>query len=514
MHGADSHHGGGDHSYGHQGGHMPGQDHHGVAGGGDHHGPQSSHDFSLAHIGDGLGHAGFAVEGVVFMGAINYLDNHAGPGFHYSFSNGTFNVHQDNHYRVDGANIGGLGGLRGRRRVLGNPTITTPVNELKAAENSSIFIVHAHNIGFPDLNDLFHIWPEKYGFVDITNYPGNAGVKEKKKGGCFSWDWFNPLGGPLPPGRLPGVVANSERNKRIFQLGKINPRLPWWRRMQIYLGLGHPPRRGELISDIHQNCVTESYDNEWEYDATGTAEAKIEFRVKGNKRYYRGVAPFSGWLFTRRGIAPHWSIVWDPYEAHLAATLALAKRMHKELSEFKRVPGKLEAYVEMLKKLPDGGGYTPPPEAPDGVTPGTGEDEREMDEWEVEQARKADRTTDSQLPTTTAPLPTTPATPVTPPANVDGLPDAPLSDTGAAVDLPAPTTYNPAPPAPVPATELAPSAPGYVTADLGLPARAPMPETQYQKGLDSSPVKTVDSSGAVEVHVNYTDFPDYHGHHA
>jgi hypothetical protein len=519
MHGSDHGHGG-DHSYGHgaggnyhynqAAGHGPGHNNH-FAGGGDHGGGagMSSHGLSIAHAGDFFGHSGsIAVEGMVFMAFLDWAGGHPGGGFHYSFNQDSVHVGYDHANHIDGTGIGGYGVRRGGA----NRLRSVPVSEVKAKPDSRIFIVHAHNIGDPDLPLLLKIWPEKFGLVNITDYPNMGGVKDHKKGQCLSWDWAHPNDGPLPPGALPGVKVDTERFKEIFQLGKVNPNLPLWRKVQIWLGLGAPPHRGELVPDIHSNVTIEVYGLQWVYDQTGTAEVKLEIRVKPNLRYYPGspartnhycVAP----LFTSyrtAGTPGRWAIVEQPFEANRAAAFALAKCLHQELSQFKRVPGKLEAYLDKLSKLP--GGYRPPTDIPDGVAPGTVEDERELEGIELENARNQDRGSEAQLPTTT--VPTTPTTPVEPAPNVDGLPPTPDQDTGSAVDgLPGYTQYAAAAAVPLP------SAPGTVTAALGLPAAAPMPETQMGNLLEGKPIKTVDGDGTVEVHVPLGDFPDYHGHH-
>jgi hypothetical protein len=507
MHGSDHGHGG-DHSYGHAGGgygyghnagHGPGHGGH-TPGGGDHGGISgSSHNLSIAHAGGVFGHSGsIAFEGLVFMAFVDWAGSH-GSGFHYSLNNNNVNVHYDHVNHIDGTGLGGYGVRRGGA----NGLRAIPVSEVKAKPDSRIFIVHAHNIGDPDLPLLLKIWPEKFGLVNITDYPNVSGTDESK-GTCLSWDWAHPENGPLPPGALPGVKTSTRRIKQVFQLGKAHPRLSLFRKCQIWLGLGAPPCRGELVPDIHSNVVIEVYGLQWVSDQTGTAEVKLEIRVKPNLRYYPGSTRVPG----------RWAVVEKPFEAHRAAALAIAKCLHHELSEFKRVPGKLETYLDMLSKLPGngGGGYFPPTDIPDGVTRGTEEDERELEELELEQERNSDRSSDAQLPTTLPPAPTTPATPVTPAPTVDGLPPTPDQDTGSAVDgLPGYTEYAPA--APAAPSAVLPSAPGTVTAALGLPAAAPMPETQMGNQLEGRPTRTVDADGTVEVHVPLGDFPDYRGHH-
>ncbi|MDR3613209.1 MAG: hypothetical protein P4L53_06565 [Candidatus Obscuribacterales bacterium] len=507
MHGSDNH-GGGDHSYGHAGGnyhfnqaagHGPGHNNH-FAGGGDHGGAgMSAHGLSIAHAGDFFGHSGsIAVEGMVFMAFLGWAGSHHGSDFHYSLGGNNVHVGYDHADHIDGT---GLGGYGIRRSGGANRLKPIAVSDTKVQPDSRIFIVHAHNIGDPDLPLLIKLWPEKLGLVDITDTPNMGGVNEEKKKTCFSWDWAKPYDGPLPPGALPGVTVDSIRFKRIYQLGKVNPNLGLFRKIQLWSGLGAPAHRGELVPDINSNVTVEVYGLQWVYGQTGTAEVKLEIRVKPNLRYYPSSSRVPG----------RWAIVEKPFEANRAAALALAKRLHHELSEFNRVPGKLEAYLDKLSKLP--GGYFPAPtNIPDGVTPGTTEDERELEDLELERARNEDRNSDGQLPTTT--LPTTPATPVTPAPTVDGLPSTPDQDTGSAVDgLPGYTEYAPAAPAPTAPSAVLPSAPGSVTAALGLPAAAPMPETQMGNQLEGRPTKTVDGDGTVEVHVPLGDFPDYHGHH-
>ena len=346
---------------------------------------------------------------------------------------------------------------------------------MKAQSDSKLFIVHAHNIGDPNLPQLMKVWPERLGLVNITDYPSLGGVKEGPLDTVLSWDWGHPADlSQLPAGWLPGVRCKSRRFKQVYQIGMANPKLSWLRRAQLYLKVGAPPRRGELIPNTKSNVVVEVYGSEWVYEQTGTAEVKLEVRVKPNLRYYPNPGLYA--------------VVAEPYRQNRDAALELAKILHRELSGYKRTPGKLEEYLEMLSKLPGSGTYRPPVR-PDGVAPGTPADERELEELEVEQNRTEDRASDSQLPTT---LPTTPATPVTPGPTVDGLPPTPDSDTGAAVDgLPA---YS----------GLAPSAPGSVTADLALPAAAPMPGTQIK--VNGQPTKSVDEDGVVEVHVPLGDF--------
>jgi hypothetical protein len=527
MHGADnghnsdhnSFHGGGQGGYyhgGHAADHGAGQHggvhgHDGILGG--------THNLSIAHAGAFFGHTGsIAIEGMIFMAFVDWAVGHHNS-FHYSFNNNqTVNVHYGHNYRIDGTGGGGYGLKRSD-----NSLRPAPLADTKIEPDSKIFIVHAHNIGVPDVQMLLDIWAPRLGLVDVTNYPNLPGVKEDKKNRCLSWDWTNPDHGPLPPGYLPGVKVNTKRFKRVFQLGKINPNLSFFRKCQLWLGVGHPAVLGELVPDVNSNVVDEVFGQEWQYEQLGTAEVKLEFRVKPSLRWYPANPTrifrygFGSWSRTsvKPGSAGRWNIVEEPFEANRAATLVLAKRIYQELSEFKRIPGKLEKYLELLNKLP--GGYRPPTDVPDGVERGTTEDERELDEWELERERNSDRNSDSQLPTTTAPLPTTPTTPVTPAPTVDGLPPTPDSDTGSAVDgdpgYPGGTPYNPAAPAPTSASNPLPSAPGTVTAALGLPAAAPLPGTQLENELLNKPVQTVGPDGTVEVHVPLGDFPDYHGHH-
>jgi hypothetical protein len=515
MHGSSDHGHGGDHSYGHAGGnyhfnqaagHGPGHNNH-IPGGGDHGGGfgGSNHDLSIAHAADFFGHSGsIAVEGLIFMAFLGWAGSSHGSDFHYSLGGNNVHVGYDHANHIDGTGLGGYGIRRGGA----NRLKPIAVSDAKAQLDSRIFIVHAHNIGNPDLPLLIKIWPEKLGLVDITDTPNMGGVKEEKKNTCFSWDWAKPYDGPLPPGALPGVTVDSIRFKRTYQLGKVNPRLSLLRKCQLWLGLGAPAHCGELVPDIHSNVTVEVYGLQWLYDQTGTAEVKLEIRVKPNLRYY----PSSS------RVAARWAIVEKPFEANRAAALALSKRLHHELSEFNRVPGKLEAYLHKLSKLP-GGCIPAPTNIPDGVTPGTIEDEQELVDLELEQERNADRNSDAQLPTTFPPLPTTPATPVTPAPTVDGLPPTPDQDTGSAVDgdpgYPGGTPYNPAPAAPTPTSpsNTLPSAPGTVTAALGLPAAASLPGEQLGNELENKPVQTVGADGTVEVHVPLGDFPDYHLHH-